>query len=120
MTVDILERIMLKFPELNYQWLMTGEGYMERRAIQTQVSNIFNTDNTREHWQRLQALKIKCQELPVWEHGPISEEATDILQRLMDNAMYLDRMGMVIQKQLTKLIMQAHDYEKRRLNINEG
>lgn len=104
MTVDLLDKIVATFPELNYLWLLSGEGTMERTSLEQVSKDYLTGEATKSEREQLLALKSQLGELPAWQHGPITEAALDLLQVFMDEAQYLDRLGLSIQKKAMEVV----------------
>ena len=98
MTVDILGRIVDSFPNLNTEWLLSGEGTMIQSDLDKSSKEYLTGTATQEEVKLLAHLRQEYTEQPAWQHGPIVEKAVDCLQAFMDEAMYLDRIGLLVQR----------------------
>ncbi|HAA16829.1 MAG TPA: hypothetical protein DCE41_35990 [Cytophagales bacterium] len=98
MTIDIVERILRSFPELNSAWLLTGEGAIEQSSLERASKDYLTGDATVDVRTKLVELRQAYEEQPAWQHGPITEQAVECLQAFMDEAIYLDRMGLLVQR----------------------
>lgn len=114
MTVDILERVVAAFPDLNYDWLMTGEGAMEAGTDSASGIDYLFSDATAEEFRTLQWLKEQYEALPAYDHGPLTERGVEVLQKLMDEAMYLDRLGLLITQRSMNLVMKVTRMDQTR------
>lgn len=104
MTVDLLERIVITFPSLNYHWLLNGTGMMEHSALEQASKDYLTGEATRVERKKLSDLEKEFLAVPAWQHGPLTEQALSLMQAFMDEAQYLDRLGLSVQRQAQELL----------------
>ena len=79
---DKLLRISQHFPELNTEWLMTGEGQMLKKDYQAEESAPLMLEETRETYQTINRLVAMNEKL--FEENRALKEELDQLKRALD------------------------------------
>lgn len=106
-SVDIIERILEVFPALSGEWLLTGNGMM------TTVShNLLKDEEAATLRVPLEDLKHQYANTPAYTHGAITDAALDNLQAFMDEALYLDRIALILQRRGTELLRFYYNLQK--------